>query len=248
MNNTTFDILLLIARPAAGKSETIDHLKSTEISERIQRYHIGQFVELDDFPMVWTWFEEDAILSRLGYPRLHTDDDNYFIGQHLWNLLIERINLEYEKLISDQVDFHKRSTVIIEFARGSEHGGYANAFKYLDRNIIQKMAVMFINVSWDESLRKNRARFNPDRPFSILEHGLTDEKLEKLYRFIDWEEVSAQDPHFLTIQGVQVPYIVFENEDDVTTARGELLSARLENVLGRLWTLYSPNRYKVEND
>lgn len=248
MNNSSFEILLLIARPGAGKSEIIDHLKKTDISERIKRYHIGNFVELDDFPMIWTWFEEDVILSRLGYPRLHTDDDEYFIGQYLWNILIERINLEYEKLITDQPNYHKRNTVIIEFSRGSEHGGYSTALKYLNRNIIQRLAVMYVNVSWEESLRKNRARYNPDRPYSILEHSMSDEKLKMLYRFDDWKEVSAPDPNYLKIQGIRVPYVVFENEDDVTTERDEILSKRLENTLRHLWTNYAFNPDEVEND
>jgi hypothetical protein len=39
-----------------------------------------------------------------------------------------------------------------------------------------------------------------------------------------------------------VPYVVFENEDDVTTARGEALGRRLEKVLGRLWMLKGRKR------
>lgn len=88
MQKNIFDILLLISRPAAGKSKIIDHLNNTEISERIRRYHIGHLEVIDDFQMIWTWFKEDEILSRLGYPRLHTDLDNHFIGRHLWDLLI----------------------------------------------------------------------------------------------------------------------------------------------------------------
>jgi hypothetical protein len=46
-----FDILLLIARPAAGKSEIIDYLKNLPQDERRRRFHIGEFDEIDDFPM-----------------------------------------------------------------------------------------------------------------------------------------------------------------------------------------------------
>ena len=123
----------------------------------------------------------------------------------------------------------------LEFARGSEHGGFKQAFEHLDKSILERMAILYINVSWEESLRKNRARFNPDKPDSILEHGLSDEKLEKLYREVDWEVVSAADPEFITIKGIKVPYVVFENEDDVTTGRGEALGQRLEETLKRLW-------------
>ena len=37
-----FDILLLIARPAAGKSEIIDYLKKMPPEERMRRFHRGQ--------------------------------------------------------------------------------------------------------------------------------------------------------------------------------------------------------------
>ena len=51
-SKNTFDILLLIARPAAGKSEIIDHLKNTAVEDRKKTYHIGEFEEIDDFPML----------------------------------------------------------------------------------------------------------------------------------------------------------------------------------------------------
>jgi len=39
----------------------------------------------------------------------------------------------------------------------------------------------------------------------------------------------------LNVRGMQIPYVDFENEDDVTTQGGELLSSRLEAVLGKLY-------------
>lgn len=234
-----FDVLLLIARPAAGKSEIIDFLKRTPLAERIARFHVGEFEEIDDFPMLWTWFEEDYLLRQMGYPGLHTDEQGMFLGDQLWDLLIERICLEYEKKLRDQPDYHDRYTTIIEFARGTEHGGFQRAFDHINQKLAEKMAILYINVSWQESLRKNRARFNPDRPDSILEHGLPDEKLEKLYREIDWDQVSRSDPDFISIHGVNVPYTVFENEDDVTTGRGEALGERLEQNLDHLWDVYT---------
>jgi hypothetical protein len=230
----TFDILLLVARPAAGKSEIIAHLKSIPIEKRIPLYHIGEFEELDDFPMLWTWFEEDAILSRLGHPRLHTDDDYNFLHPYLWDLLIERINLEYSKYLRDEPGYHDRKTIIIEFARGVSHGGFSRAFEHLSKEIADRCAIPYVNVSWEESLRKNRARYNPDRPDSILEHGLPDKKLENLYRHVDWDDLTAGQPDTVQIQGVSVPYVVFENEDDVTGQGGELLGGKLQEVLAQL--------------
>ncbi len=238
LDKNAFDILLLIARPAAGKSEVIAYLKNTQVEERLQRFHIGKFEEIDDFPMLWTWFEEDALLERMGYPRLHTDADGYFLGNHLWNLLIERIGLEYKKKLRDVPNFASDYTTIVEFSRGSEHGGYASAFEHLSKEMVERMAILYIDVSWEESLRKNRKRFNANKPDSILEHGLPDAKLERLYREVDWQQISAGDPDYLTIQGEKVPYVVFDNTDDVTTPRGEALGQRLESTLQKLWENY----------
>ncbi|HOA23038.1 MAG TPA: hypothetical protein PK801_10010 [Aggregatilineales bacterium] len=238
MPDTHFDILILIARPAAGKSEIIHYLKQVPDDERVRRFHIGPFVEIDDFPMLWTWFEEDDILERLGYPRLHTDAEGYFKDRVLWHLLIERISLEYAKLMRDHPGYHDERTVIIEFSRGSEHGGYTEAFEHLSEDILRRAAVLYIDVSYEESLRKNRRRFNPERADSILEHGLPDAKLERLYKEIDWEQFSAGSPTHLSVRGIEVPYVVFENHDDVTTAGGEALGERLEARLGALWALY----------
>jgi len=111
------------------------------------------------------------------------------------------------------------------------------AFPHLSDELLQRAAIVYVKVSFVESWRKNRLRFNPDRPDSILKHALPDHKLERLYRQDDWAEFSATDPEFVTVKGIRVPYVVFENEDDVTTAGGEALGRRLEEVLGRLWTL-----------
>jgi len=234
----TFDILLLIARPAAGKSEIIAHLKNTSIEERIQQFHIGEFEELDDFPMLWTWFEEDAILTRLGHPRIHTDKEGNFLFDYQWDLLIERINLEYEKIIRDEQDYHSHKTIIIEFARGTSHGGFQRAFKHLSKTIASRIAILYLDVSWEESLRKNRARFNPDKPDSILEHGLSDKKMESLYKSSDWDEIITGQPDNIQIQGIPVPYIIFENEDDVTSQGGTALSTRLSERLSTLHHKY----------
>ncbi len=236
--NKIFQVLLLIARPAAGKSEIIDYLKHTPEEERAARFHVGRMVEIDDFPMLWTWFEEDALLERMGHARLHTDAEGYFKENHLWDLLIERICLEYQKSVRDVPNLDAECTTIIEFSRGREHGGYRSAFCHLSPDVVERMALLYLDVSWEESLRKNRKRFNPERPDSILEHGLADDKMERLYREVDWQEVSAADPRFLDIQGRKVPYVVFDNSDDVTSARGAQLGERLEEALGLLWERY----------
>ncbi len=231
-----FPILVLNGRPAAGKSELIHFLNYLPDEERRARFHIGRLVELDDFPMLWTWFEEDALLEKkLNRPRLHTDSEGYFIHNDLWHLLIERLSLDYDKCLRDDPDLHADHTVLVEFSRGSEHGGYRAAYPHLSDGVLRQAAILYIDVPFEKSLRKNRRRFNPDRPDSILEHGLPDAKLTRLYQAVDWAEISAPNAETLDVRGFSVPYAVFSNHDDVTTTLGPVFETRLESTLNLLW-------------
>ena len=124
MNSEIFDTLILIGRPASGKSEIIDYLSSLNSEDRRRRFHLGELCVVDDFPMLWAWFEEDRLLSELGKPRLHTDEKGYFKHDYLWDLLVRRLCLEYEK---HRAESPTGSSAIIEFSRGNSHGGYRRA-------------------------------------------------------------------------------------------------------------------------
>jgi len=238
MSNNIFDIIILNGRPGSGKSEVLDYLKKTPLEERMRRFHIGKMDEIDDFPMLWTWFEEDAILEKImGQPRIHSDKDGYFLWEHLWHLLIERISMDYSKRLRDNAGFHADHTALVEFSRGTEHGGYKAAYPHLSDEILKRAAIFYIDVPFEESLRKNRKRFNPAKPDSILEHGLPDAKLTRLYKDCDWEEFKGGDPDFITIKGHKVPYTILHNEPDITTARDENLGRVLEELLNKLWRL-----------
>jgi hypothetical protein len=110
---------------------------------------------------------------------------------------------------------------------------------HLADDLLHRAAVVYVQVSFTESRRKNRRRFNPERPDSIREHAMTDEVLTRLYRQDDWATFRTGDPDFRIVQSIRVPYVVLENEDGVTTGQPDLLAARLETVLGQLqlWEL-----------
>ena len=238
MGKDTFDALILIGRPASGKSKVIDLLTRTPPDVRRKKFHTASLDVLDDFPMVWNWLEEDRILSeRLGQPRMHTDADGCFKYRYLWHLLIERLSLEYHRRLRDDPTYHDHTTLILEFARGSEHGGYAEAFLHLADDLLHRAAIVYMFVSFEESLRRNRRRFEPERPDGTLEHSVPEDVLTRLYRDEDWAKFSAADPDFLTVRGIRVPYVVFENQVHVRTGVRDQLMARLEAVLGRLWEL-----------
>jgi hypothetical protein len=231
-----FEIIILMGRPASGKSEVIDFLKKTPVPERLKRFHVNKFEEIDDFPMLWTWFEEDAILEKImNKPRFHTDPEGFFLYRYQWDLLIERISLEYNKKLRDE-GYSDKTTTILEFSRGSEHGGYKSAFQHLSDEILEKACVLYIDVPFEESLRKNRRRFNPDRPDSILEHGLPDAKLEKMYKEVDWEIFKGDDPEYISFSGHKIPYVVLHNMPEVTDDPKKLGPA-LEDCFSKLWKI-----------
>lgn len=236
--NEIFEKIILMGRPGSGKSEVIDYLKKSSPEERKKRFHVGKIAEIDDFPMLWTWFEEDDILEKVfKKPRLHSTSDGYFKEEYLWHLLIERISLDYKKSVRDLGEANKNVTHLIEFSRGTEHGGYREAFKHLSKELLENAVIFYVNVTFEESLRKNKKRFNPDKPDSILEHGLPDSKLEKMYKEVDFHEVIAGTTTHVNINGIEVPYVIFENVPSKTDDP-KLLGPALDADFAKLWDIY----------
>lgn len=235
MAKNSFDIIILIGRPAAGKSEVIDFLKKTPLEERMRRFHINNFEEIDDFIYVWETFETDDILSRHGKPRMWSDEKYWFKDEFIWNLYIERINLAYRKKIAANPSYHQSTTSVIEFARGGENG-FGEAFSYLHEDILKRACIIYISVPYEESVRKNHRRARPGLEDSILYHSLPDEKMEHYYKTNDWEKLTGKNPQFIEIKGREVPYAVFENIPEKTDDPVKL-GAELERATTKAWNV-----------
>ncbi|MGD0483607.1 MAG: hypothetical protein ABSB58_03020 [Gemmatimonadales bacterium] len=234
-----FETIILVGRPAAGKSEVLDFLKKVVPAERERRFHIRFLAEIDDFPMVWETFEIDDCLQKLGQPRVFTDTDYFFLGDHVWDLFIERINLEFRKRLTTDPEYTERNTVLVEFARGGDDA-FGHAFSLLSDDILKRAGIVYVNVSYEESLRKNRRRFDPKRPDSILHHSLNDAKMERYYRTNDWERLTGgKKAGRIPVRGFEVPFAVFDNEPEQTNDPAKLGPA-LEETLGKLWALTHP--------
>jgi hypothetical protein len=227
-----FPVLIITGRPAAGKSELIDYLKKSDPAERLLRFGIAEFEELDDFLYVWETFETDDILTRHGKPRVWTDEKYFFKDPFIWNLYIERINLEYRKKIARDPRYADTKTALIEFARGGENG-IAEALGHLHEEILKRACLMYIRVSYEESARKNRRRARKGQEDSILYHSLPDEKMEFYYRTNDWAALEARDPRFIDVKGYKIPYAVFENEPEKTLDPKQI-GLELERVVKKL--------------
>jgi hypothetical protein len=226
------DIVLLIGRPAAGKSEVIDFLKKTPKEERLKRFHIGEFEEIDDFIYVWDTFENDDILQKNGRERVFTDEKYYFKDNFVWNLFIEKINLAYKKKVAENPDYFKNKTAVIEFARGGDNG-FEEAFSYLDKEIKEKAGIIYIKVSYEESVRRNRKRQRKNLEHSILYHSLPDEKMDFYYKTNDWDKLTKDDPEYIKFGDFKVPYVEFVNEPEKTDDVIKI-GNHLEEITGKL--------------
>ncbi len=217
LSNNTFDIIIFLGRPGAGKSEVIDFIeKEHEDSQRLN-FAIEPHSTLDDFVELWRKGEEDDILEELGRPRLYTlkDPTGYSVAdKFLYNFLIKKISSTYKKKFANNQIFFNAHTLFIEFSRGGKDA-YQTALSLLSEDILKKSVIFFTQVSYEESCRKNKKRYNPDAKDSILQHALPDYVMEN-YRFDDWEQLTADNRDYLTINGIKIPYYTFNNEPEIT--------------------------------
>lgn len=234
----TFQTIILTARPAAGKSEVIDFLKKLTLEERQRRHHIGQIVEVDDFPYIWEKFEEDDVFTKHGRARLYTDDKYWFKDPWLWDFFLEKMNIAYTKLL--RAPDISEKTILVEFARGGENA-LAHALSVLSTEILKHAGILYINVSYEESVRKNRRRFKPEQADSVLFHSLPDDKMEFYYKINDWHKLAPDKQGVLLLQDIKVPYAVLDNEPEVTDTP-QHLATPLADALERLWQKYLTTR------
>ena len=244
LNAGIFEILLLLGRPASGKSEFIDFMEKCPLEHRIARYHLGELHVIDDFVMLWEKFEEDDLWEKLGYPRLFSKrvGENYTVTDHrIWPFLIEKINIHTEKHI-ETIRRFSRQTVLIEFSRGGKNG-YANALNALSPRILSHATILYIHVSPDESQRRNIARYDVKKKESILAHSVPQDEMKRTYAKDDWQEITSKPAGWLLFKDIRLPYFTMNNEPESKDLT--ILDRRYRDALEtlhRLWQKRVPNR------
>jgi hypothetical protein len=239
----TFDHLLLLGRPAAGKSEFIDFMKKTPNEERAEQFHIGRFEELDDFVWLWERFCDDDLWEEAGYDRIFSnvyDGNNYGIKQEMgkmFDMMLAKFNHEAASRYISKPEFYQEGTVIVEFARGGKDG-YARALPKLSKDILERAAILYVQVSFEESWRRNVSRYEEKMRHSILAHMVPRETMEAFYKLDDWTTYTDGRPEgTLDVNGIEVPFVTMNNEPELTE-RGPLAD-RYGPALSKLWKMYS---------
>ena len=228
-----FDVLLLLGRPASGKSEFIDFMERLSAVERVERFRIAPFDVVDDFPILWERFEDDDIWEELGRGRLHSVrcNGNYAVADDgLWSFLIDKINRRVEPWLSVSEALARR-TLIVEFSRGGSRG-YADALARLSPAILERAAILYVSVSFDESWRRNVARYDEKARDGILTHSVPREEMERTYGTDDWATLAGDPQGTLDLRGLSIPYATMDNEPESTDP--VVLGDRYEAALGPL--------------
>ena len=238
----TFDHIILNGRPGGGKSELIDFLKHTPVAERRARYHLGDFVELDDFVLLWEKFVEDDVWEALGEKRMwsRTVPGGYvqFEGDRLLEMFIAKLSRIVERDYMSKPEFYDDGSLFIEFARGVPDGGYRAAYELLSPAILTRSAILYVDVSFEESQARNEARYQEALAHSILAHRLPQESVERFSRHQDFEALSGGErTGYIEVKGVQVPFISMPNAPKLTERAD--LEARYLPTLQTLWQLYA---------
>ncbi len=104
MDDKTFKIVLLVALPASGKSEVRKYLANIDPEVLKNDLHIGENLQLDDFPYVHLMRRIDDELSALDKERVFFQSgDKPFINPKDWETLIQILNEDYEDLMNSNV-------------------------------------------------------------------------------------------------------------------------------------------------
>lgn len=237
-----FDHLIIMGRPACGKSEFIDYMKKISDDERLNKFHIGKFEEIDDFPWIWEKFMEDDIWEKCGYPRRFSKEymkDNPGLtpeGGMLFDFCMEKFNIEIEKRYLSNQDFYKDGTLFIEFARGGVKN-YKDQLPRLKPEIYRNAAIFYIDVTRDESWRRNVSRYEEKKRHSILSHMVPKETYDYYYDKNDWRDFTGgRDDGFIEVHGMKIPFVSMNNQPELSP--GPEIAERYKTALDKLFELY----------
>jgi hypothetical protein len=234
--NGVFEFLLLLGRPACGKSEFIDYMVRAESAERAARYHLGELRVVDDFVFLWRRFEEDDEREKRGLPRLVSlpADTGYRVADDaVWDLLIDDIGSSLAPQLAAPPK--PGDTTLIEFSRGRQVG-YGRALRRLSPQLLRRAAILYIEVTFEESWRRNLARYDAAKRDGILTHSVPRSEMERNYLTDDWSELTSGRRHGRVALGeASVPFVTMNNEPESTDPVE--LDRRYAEALDALWGL-----------
>jgi hypothetical protein len=231
----TFDHLFVLGRPAGGKSEFIDFMKKEPAGERAASFAIGRFEEIDDFPWLWDACVADDEREKRGEKRQISErtSEGYNITKPKFRgSLVHHFNTAISDKYLAHPAFYDEGTLLIEFARGVDDG-FRESLERFRPEILARAAILYISVSFEESFRRNNARYKEGQEESILFHKVPDRDMYGFFRDNDWATMTGGVPEgWLILNGVRVPFVSMNNEPE--SKDPFVLRERYGSALGRL--------------
>ncbi|MBQ4251523.1 MAG: hypothetical protein II704_00600 [Erysipelotrichaceae bacterium] len=101
MSKNVFSKVLLFALPASGKSEVRNFMAKVDPAVLRDEFHIGETIQLDDFPYVFMMRRIDEELMKLGQkPLFYASNDSTLLDERDWGTLINLLNEDYYDLMN----------------------------------------------------------------------------------------------------------------------------------------------------
>ncbi len=230
---TKFDNLLLIALPGSGKSEVLTFLRGLRPAQRAE-LGVGDMIEIDDYPMVAESLRRDNVREERGLARLMTNKETpYDGGFHdritAMGMLDSHLNVLHDGELKRNPRLYETSTLFIECARGGPanatfpmEGGYQSTLLHLKLGILEKAAILYVQVTPEQSRAKNDARYDPLNPQSTLGHRVPTNVMLNYYGTDDFhwmlkQGAAAGREGYVKAGDLWVPAVALDNRDDKTT-------------------------------
>ena len=143
MEKKVFDVVLLNALPASGKSEVRKFMNENDPDQMVNDFHIGKNLQLDDFPYVWLMRQVDKKLAAKGHPTLYyPDDDSPTYDGRVWGVLSILLSEDYQDLVNrNYVQPANAAEYLFErFDRASIAAGMKPLISLLDDDLRREIA------------------------------------------------------------------------------------------------------------
>ena len=158
MKNDVFNVLLLQALPASGKSEVRNFLANMDPEVLKKEFHVGENLQLDDFPYVFFMRRIDEILQEMNQPRIYYPGEDSFIDGRDWGTLSHLLNEDYHDLINQNIvkPSSYAQYMFDRIDRASLIVGLQPRLAQLDENIRKQVAEKLEDLAKDMTLEKQK--------------------------------------------------------------------------------------------
>ena len=158
MKKDVFNVLLLQALPASGKSEVRNFMANMDPEVLKKEFHVGKNLQLDDFPYVFFMRRIDEVLESLKQPRIYYPGEDPFIDGRDWGTLSHLLNEDYHDLINRNIvsPFSYAQYMFDRIDRASLMAGLAPRISQLNEDIRKQICIELESLAKEMTLEKQK--------------------------------------------------------------------------------------------